>query len=72
MVECEKATDRKEAASLATGTNVPFLCMSSISPSKFVLFFETELEMLKAIDEASPLWIIFVNVRKRSDEECYS
>ncbi|CAO2816026.1 unnamed protein product [Amaranthus hypochondriacus] len=72
VVEYEKVIDPKHAVSLVNGTNVPYVCMSSISPTKLILFFESELEVLNVIEEGSPLWKIFENVRRWSEDECYN
>lgn len=64
--------DSKQAASLVAGTNIPFACMSSLSHTKLVLFFDTEMDMMNAMEKESPLWKIFADVRRWSECECYN
>lgn len=72
IVEYEEGMDPKQAVSLVVGTNVPFACMSFLSHTKFILFFDTEMEMMNAMDKVSPLWKIFADVHRWSEGECYS
>lgn len=71
VVELEPSTNVKQPVSSLTGTDVPFVCTSSLSPSKIVLFYENELSLKSAIEGTSPLRELFADVRRWSEEERY-
>lgn len=71
IVEYAEDLDPKQAASLVVSTIVPVACMSSLSHSILILFFDTELDMRNAMDKESPLLKIFADVRRWSEGECY-
>ncbi|CAO2817552.1 unnamed protein product [Amaranthus hypochondriacus] len=70
VVEYEDETSPKQAAAMVVDSNVPFAYISAISPLKLILFFETEKEVCEAIEDTSPLWDSFVDVRRWTKEEC--
>lgn len=71
VVEYDRSVSSSKAVSLAVASNDQFVCLSSLSPFKLILFFDTESEMRNAIDVASPLWTHFTKVRRWEDgEEC--
>lgn len=53
-------------------TGVPITGMKSISPNKFLLYFDNLLDLNSAIDESGTLWKIFDDVRKWSEGEMFS
>ncbi|CAO2820630.1 unnamed protein product [Amaranthus hypochondriacus] len=71
VVDLEPTVDIKLAATMVSGTNVPFTCLSSFSPSKMLLFFEDESGLKLAVEKTSPLRKLFIDVRRWSDMECY-
>ncbi|CAO2825219.1 unnamed protein product [Amaranthus hypochondriacus] len=70
VVVFKEFMDPNMAASLIKDTKVPISCMSSISPTKLLLFFDNEHEMKHAMKETSPLRVLFKDVRRWSDDEC--
>ncbi|CAO2832810.1 unnamed protein product [Amaranthus hypochondriacus] len=71
VVEFEEPLDVTQAASILSGTNIRFICLSSLSPFKMLLFFENEMTLKSAIVESSPLRALFTDVRRWSEDERY-
>ncbi|CAO2826296.1 unnamed protein product [Amaranthus hypochondriacus] len=72
VVKVQPSMTIEQAASMISGSNTPFTCMSSLSPSKILLFFDDDVSLLNALNESSPLCELFPDVRKWSEKECYS
>lgn len=68
-VMTEKVLDREEIGALLTGLDFNIIGVSSLAPTKLVIFLEREDDVTGAIAETSPLRRIFTDVRKWSDEE---
>lgn len=60
-----------QAADLVVEANINCAYFSSLTSFSFVLFFESIVEMNKALDKSSPLWKHFKFVRRWSDEMEY-
>ncbi|CAO2827764.1 unnamed protein product [Amaranthus hypochondriacus] len=71
VVEFEESLDMTQAASIISGTNLTYACMSSLLPFKIILFFENETALKEAIDDSSPLRASFTVVRRWSKYEKY-
>ncbi|CAO2817717.1 unnamed protein product [Amaranthus hypochondriacus] len=70
VVEFDQSMDFSVAASMLTGTDIPFVCISALSPSKMALFFENESSLLVALEENATLRKLFTRIRRWSDMEC--
>ncbi|CAO2834922.1 unnamed protein product, partial [Amaranthus hypochondriacus] len=70
VVEFVKAMDPKKAESIVAGTNIPYAYMSSISPTKLLLFFDEEINLKNVLNESSPFRQLFKDVRSWSVNEC--
>lgn len=62
--------DLKLGTSLVYDSDLEFVYLSSLSPSKLVIFFENEMCLLEATKETSSLRSLFADVRKWSIDEC--
>ncbi|CAO2835011.1 unnamed protein product [Amaranthus hypochondriacus] len=69
VVEIGPPYDVKQAVNSITGTDVPFVSMSSLSPSKIILFFEDDVSLELALVDSSPLRDLFTDVRRWSKTE---
>ncbi|CAO2834768.1 unnamed protein product [Amaranthus hypochondriacus] len=69
VVVFETAMDPKKVVSMISGTSINLSYLSSISPSKMVLFFERETDLEFALDTNSPLRRLFHDVRKWTNKE---
>lgn len=72
VLEYEETLSLKHAAARIIESNVPFDCISFMSPFFLILLFESELELQNAIDVNSPLWKYFKNIRRYSENDCYN
>ncbi|CAO2841062.1 unnamed protein product [Amaranthus hypochondriacus] len=70
VVQFDKFMDPKEVVSMIKGTDLSFGCLTSISPTKILLFFDEEDDLTLALGENSPLRQISHNVRMWSESEC--
>lgn len=71
VLELNALTTIEHVASLVNDTNIPFVCISYLSPSKLIMFFDDELSLRIAMEETSPLRKLFTDVRRWSEGECY-
>lgn len=71
VLECENFDSIQQAGLAVEKTDVPYECMSSLSPSKLIVFFDNEMNLYSALEDASPLRAMFTVVRKWSEDECY-
>ncbi|CAO2830972.1 unnamed protein product [Amaranthus hypochondriacus] len=71
VVVLDECTDIKSAAERISNSGVPFVCLSSLSPSKIIIFFEDEKELVVAMENTSPLRAIFQNIHRWSENDAY-
>ncbi|CAO2814269.1 unnamed protein product [Amaranthus hypochondriacus] len=69
VVRLDAPMDPKQMASRLENTNIPIEYMSYLAPSKFMLFFDDETELVAALDENSQLRSMFTDVRRWTENE---
>ncbi|CAO2837655.1 unnamed protein product [Amaranthus hypochondriacus] len=71
VVGVDAPYDVKQAVNILTGTDVPFVRMSSFSPTKIILFFDDDVSLECALARTSPLRELFTKVHRWSERETY-
>lgn len=64
--------DVSKITSLVNASNVPVMGMFSLSLTKILLVFESEMDADNAIKEESGLWSVFDDVRRWSEGELFA
>ncbi|CAO2826358.1 unnamed protein product [Amaranthus hypochondriacus] len=72
VVEQEGVINLESAMANIKDANIPVVSSYSLSPTKMILFFESEQDIVEVMDFASPLWTMFDDVRRWTEGETYS
>lgn len=72
IVENTEVLNTKHFASLIKASDVPVKCIFSLSTTKMLLLFDSDLDVNKALNEECVLWNLFDDVRRWSEGEFFS
>ncbi|CAO2827367.1 unnamed protein product [Amaranthus hypochondriacus] len=64
VVNVENIVDGNDVTDILVANDLPFVCLSSLSPKEFIIFMENDVEVNRALERNSLFWDLFVGVRK--------